>query len=243
MTHRMYGDLAEWWPLFSPVGEYEEEARLFREALIEYATKKLRTMLELGSGGGHNAFHLRGCFEMTLVDRSEAMLGQSRKLNPDLPHFAGDMRDVRMEREFDAVFVHDAISYMTTREDLRAAMRTAFTHCSSGGVALFVPDETRERFAPSTSCGGTDDGARGFRYLEWVWDPDPKDETCVADYAFLIRENSRDVRVVHERHQHGVFPRQCWIDMMAEVGFEPHTKVVEHSELPNGYEFFIGVKS
>ena len=25
--------------------------------------------------------------EMTLVDRSEAMLGQSRNLNPDLPHF------------------------------------------------------------------------------------------------------------------------------------------------------------
>ena len=63
-----------------------------------------------------------------------------------------------------------------------------------------MPDETKERFVPKTTCGGSDDGPRGFRYVEWPWDPDPDDETCVADYAFLVRDHNRDVRVVHDHH-------------------------------------------
>ena len=169
-------------------------------------------MLELGSGGGHNAFYLKRSFEMTLVDLSEGMVRQSRALNPELPHVVGDMRTVRLDAEFDVVFVHDAISYMTTREDLKLAMITAFANCAPGGVALFVPDETRERFVPDTTCGGSDDGSRGFRYMEWVWDPDPEDEICATDYAFLVRDESGEVRaVVHERHEHELFPERVWL--------------------------------
>jgi hypothetical protein len=83
---------------------------------------------------------------------------------------------------------------------------------------------------------------RGFRYLEWVWDPDPADELCLADYAFLVRDARGDVEVVHDRHVHGLFPRQVWLDSMAASGFEPHGELHDHSELPNGYELFIGRK-
>ena len=242
MKTRMYTDLAEWWPLLSPVEEYAEEASLFEDAVREYGSGICRTMLELSSGGGHNAFYLKRSFEMTLVDLSEGMVRQSRALNPELPHVVGDMRTVRLDAEFDVVFVHDAISYMTTRADLKLAMTTAFAHCVPGGVALFVPDETRERFVPDTTCGGSDDGPRGFRYMEWVWDPDPEDEICVTDYAFLARDESGAVRAVHERHEHGLFPEQVWLDLIAEAGFRAQVKTVEHSELPSGYQLFVGVK-
>jgi len=238
----MYTDLARWWPLLSPPGDYQEEAAVYERAILRFAPARPRTLLELGSGGGHNAFHLKASFDMTLVDLSEAMLSQSRGLNPDLPHHLGDMRDVRLGREFDAVFVHDAISYMTTREDLERAMTTAFVHCATGGVALFTPDETKETFEPDTTCGGSDDGRCGFRYMEWNWDPDPDDETCVSDYAFLIRDTTGDVTVVHDRHLHGLFPRQVWLDTLASVGFEPHSETVEHPDLPDGHELFLGVK-
>lgn len=242
MTQRMYTDLSRYWHLLSPPEEYEEEAALYRDAILEFAPTRPRTLLELGSGGGNNAVHLKQTFEMTLVDVSEGMLEQSRKLHPEVPHHLGDMRDVRLGAEFDAVFIHDAISYMTTREDLERAMATAFAHCKGNGVAVFAPDETKERFAPDTTCGGSDDGERGFRYMEWVWDPNPDDETVIADYAFLIREPGGEVRVVHDRHVHGLFPRQVWLDTMAAVGFEVHSKVYEHSELPLGYELFVGVR-
>ncbi|MGH2792946.1 MAG: class I SAM-dependent methyltransferase, partial [Actinomycetota bacterium] len=125
---RMYRDLARWWPLLSHPDEYEEEAGLYRKAFEENARQPVRTLLELGSGGGNNASHLKKRFDMTLVDLSPDMLTVSRELNPELEHHEGDMRTVRLGRAFDAVMIHDAIAYMTTEEDLAAAIRTAAVH-------------------------------------------------------------------------------------------------------------------
>ena len=50
-----------------------------------------------------------------------------------------------------------------------------------------APDETRERYAPGVSSGGHDDGARGFRYLEWHHDPDPDDETAILASIGALR--------------------------------------------------------
>ena len=49
--HRMYGELASWWPLISPPEEYAEEAA-FAASLLRSANSPTRTVLELGSGGG-----------------------------------------------------------------------------------------------------------------------------------------------------------------------------------------------
>ena len=145
-------------------------------------------MLELGSGGGNNAFHLKSEFEMTLVDLSADMLAISSELNPECEHLQADMRTLRLGRTFDAVFVHDAIEYMTSEDDLRQAVDTAYQHCRVGGVAVFVPDDIAENFEPATEHGGHDapDG-RGARYLEWSTDPDPSDTRTRTDFAFLLR--------------------------------------------------------
>ena len=92
---------------------------MYREALVASASSPIDTLLELGSGGGNNASHLKKHFQMTLVDLSPGMLEVSRKLNPECEHLQGDMRSVRLGRSFDAVFMHDAIAYMTSAEDLR----------------------------------------------------------------------------------------------------------------------------
>src|SRR3954451_13098124 len=105
--YRLYGDLAAWWPLVSPPGHYAEEAA-FAATLLVSASIPVRRVLELGSGGGDNAVHLKQHFAMTLVDLSDEMLAVSRRLNPDGAHHQGDMRTVRLGRTFDAVFLHDA---------------------------------------------------------------------------------------------------------------------------------------
>jgi hypothetical protein len=38
------------------------------------------------------------------------------------------------------VFIHDAIMYMTSEEDLRLALQTAARHCKPAGVLLVMPD-------------------------------------------------------------------------------------------------------
>ena len=238
---KMYDELASWWPLLSPAADYEEEAAFYQRALEQSSDGHLRTMLELGSGGGHNASHLKQQFAMVLVEPSEGMRAVSRTLNPECEHIAGDMRDVRLGRQFDAVFVHDAVCYMTTLSDLRRAMETAFLHCRPGGVVLFAPDHVRENFHVGSDHGGSDDGVRGLRYLEWTWDPDPSDTTYVVDYAFVLRDDSGAVTVEHDRHVEGVFPRADWLRQLSEAGFEDVRVVpLEHSEVePGSHEVFV----
>ena len=82
-----------------------------------------------------------------------------------------------------------------------------------------LPDYVKETFAPGTEDGGHDgsDG-RALRYLEWVWDPDPADDTYIADYAFLLRERDGSVTAVHDRHVEGLFARARWLEWFAAAG-------------------------
>jgi SAM-dependent methyltransferase len=152
----MYSEIADWWPLLSRPEEYEEEAGFFTRTIIEASDEPPRTILELGSGGGNNASYMKAEAEMTLVDLAPNMLEVSKRLNPECEHIVGDMRTVRLGREFDAVFIHDAIDYMTSAADLAAAVQTAFAHTRAGGVAMFCPDHIRETFKPSTEHGGSE---------------------------------------------------------------------------------------
>ncbi len=242
-TPKLYEELASWWPLLSSPGEYEEEAAFYTNTLIAACGRPPRTVLELGSGGGNNASHMKARFAMVLVDRAPGMLALSRVLNPECEHVEGDMRTVRLGREFDAVFVHDAVCYMTTEADLRQAIATAYIHCAPGGVALFAPDHLRDTFTASTDHGGNDapHATRGLRYLEWTWDPDPSDSTYVVDYAYLLRDDDGVVHAEHDRHIEGLFSRADWLRLLTEAGFdEVRSLPLEHSEVePGSHEVFV----
>lgn len=238
---KLYDELADWWPLLSPPEEYAEEAAFYGDALAAVCPAPPQNVLELGSGGGNNASHLKARFRMVLVEPSAGMLAVSRRLNPDCEHVQGDMRTVRLDRRFDAVFVHDAVCYMSTEPDLRQAMATAFAHCRPGGAALFAPDFVRENFRSSTEHGGSDGPTRALRYLEWTWDPDPADTTYFADYAYLLRFEDVRVQVEHDRHVEGLFARADWLRLLSEAGFvEARTVPVDHSGLePGAHEVFV----
>ncbi|HWL88311.1 MAG TPA: class I SAM-dependent methyltransferase, partial [Polyangiaceae bacterium] len=162
-------------------------------------------------------------FQCTLVDLSEGMLGLSRGLNSECEHLVGDIRSVRLERTFDAVLVHDAVMYMTTEEDLLAAIRTAFAHTRAGGAAIFAPDALRDTFRESTQLIEGDDGARALRGIEWKWDPDPNDDTFATEYSFLLRNADGSVDSVHDRHTEGLFARATWIRLLTGVGYRAET--------------------
>ena len=241
---KLYSQLADWWPLLSAPEEYAEEAASYEREIIAACERPPRTLLELGSGGGNHASHLKRRVEMTLGEPSAGMLAHSRALNPECEHVQGDMRTVRLGRQFDAVFVHDAVCYMTTEADLRAAIETAWRHCRPGGVALFAPDHVRENFAPATDHGGHDGPDRALRYLEWTWDPDPADTTYLVDYAYLLRDRDGSVRAIHDRHVEGLFRRAEWLRWLSEAGFVPTVMPCEHSELePASYEIFLALKT
>jgi SAM-dependent methyltransferase len=240
---RLYSEFASWWPLLSAPEDYAEEAAFYNQAIVSACSKAPETLLELGSGGGNNASHLKSFFRMTLVDLSTGMLAVSQALNPECEHLEGDMRTVRLGRLFDAVFIHDAIMYLTSEEDLRRAIRTAFVHCRPGGAALFAPDHVRETFRPSTRHGGHDGRGRSMRYLEWTWDPEPADSTYLAAFCCLLRDSDGEVRCEYDRHLLGLFGRQDWLRIIQEEGFQAPVMPFEHGEIePGTCEVFLGVK-
>jgi SAM-dependent methyltransferase len=239
----LYRDLAGWWYLLSPPEDYVDEARSYHQILNEVSSVPPRTLLELGSGGGSNAFHLKEYYQMTLVDLSAEMLAVSQKVNPECEHIQGDMRTVRLGRQFDAVFIHDAIGYMTTEQDLLQALVTAFEHCRPGGVGLFVPDHTRESFKASTFHGGNDDEGRSLRYLEWTFDPDPYDNTFVSYMAYMLRAGKDNVRCVLDRHNLGLFSHADWLRLIAQAGFEASALPSHRSDdEPGTAPLFLGIK-
>lgn len=195
-------------------------------------------MLELGSGGGSLAFHLKAHFRMTLTDRSPGMLAVSQAINPDCEHIVGDMRSLRLQRQFDAVLIHDAIMYATLPAEVRATLETAAVHCRIGGTVAVLPDYVRETFTPGTDHGGHDaaDG-RGLRYLEWRWDPDPADDTYLVEYAFLLRDSTGAVTVEHDRHEEGLYSRNLWLSWLEEA------RISAAGSLDSaGREIFVGTR-
>lgn len=239
MTLKLYDELAEWWPLLSHPDDYEEEANVFIDAIKSTAQREVRHVLELGSGGGNNASFMKRHFDMTLVDLSPGMLEVSGRLNPECEHVQGDMRDVRLGRTFDAVFVHDAVTYMATEDDLRRAILSAAEHVAPGGVALFVPDETTENFHPGTDHGGHDGDGRSMRYLEWHT---PAAGTTAHTLMVYVMREGDNVTVDHEVWTYGLFPRAMWLRLIEEAALEPLALPYPHSEFEVAHEMFAGLK-
>ncbi len=239
----IYTDYADWYHLFTAPEEYDEEEAIYSGAIIAASSTTPRTLLDLGCGGGNLAWHYKHRFQATLTDISADILEQSKSINPECEHLIGDMRTLRLGRTFDAVLVHDSVMYMTTEQDLRQAMETAFVHTRPGGVALFAPDCVRDTFKSRTDHGGNDGEGRAVRYLEWTGDDDPTDTIIETDFVLILREDGQPPRTVHDRHIEGLFSRAEWMEWLAEAGFQPTVHSLIHSDVePGTVEFFVAVR-
>ena len=129
--------------------DYEAECDLLEEAFRRYAAYPIKTILDLGCGTGNHVIPLaRRGYELIGVDRSQEMLDQAGKkagkLTPaDAPHrpffVKGDVRDVDLNRQFDAVLMMFVVlGYQLTNADVTAALKTVSSHLRPGG--LFICD-------------------------------------------------------------------------------------------------------
>ena len=241
--NRMYDEFADIWPLISHHSEYAGEARYWRDALrATLGVGRLR-ILELGMGGGNNLHHIvypdcdaglsgeRECecarsgtggaqHDAVGVDLSDKMLANSRALNPDVEHYVGDMRSVRLERRFDAVLIHDAVCYLLSEADIRATLATARAHLREGGALIMAPDWFKETYPGTRVISGVRrDVAPEFASVEYDHDPDPTDTTLESVFLYIIKGADGSVRVEEDRHITGIFPIDTWLGLMEEAGF------------------------
>ncbi len=243
-TPRLYSDLAWLWPLWGdPDGEYAEWCAHVVEMIEKHARREVKTLLNLGCGGGKNAYNLKRHYRATGLDLSNDMLANARRLNPDIELVQGDMREFSLSKRFDAILIDDAVAYMTSQEDLRRVFRAAHRHLEPGGVVIVSPDGTKETFEQNgTRVSHAEAKARpagvDVVFIENNYDPDPGDDTYEGLIVYLIRERGK-LRVEVDRHTLGLFAAAVWPRLLREAGFE----VFHDHWRPGSVDTYIGVRA
>ncbi len=215
----LYKELARYWPIISPPDHYTAEGEIWGNAIRSRTTVEHPTALDLGCGGGHSLAPLTDYLTATAVDISEEMLELSKKLNPGVDHFIGDMRTLRLGKVFDVVLVNDAVGYMTTMDDLEALFETAKAHLGSGGLLVLGPDYFRETFVDNHfNCFQRVGGGIVLNMAEFYFDPDPDDTSFECVFNLIIREGA-DVKTYFDRHKFGLFSYNQWKQALESKGF------------------------
>jgi SAM-dependent methyltransferase len=191
--------------------DYAAEAD-YVDALIQRYVPGARSLLDLGCGTGRHAikFAEKG-YGVVGVDRSAEMIAKAHGHRDRLPppirerltlqHC--DIRDCRLDRQFDAVVaLFHVISYQISNDDVLAALTTAKAHLRENGVFIFDcwygpgvltdPPAMRVR----TLCSGSN---RLTRYAEPVMHVN--ENAVEVNYRFqLADEPSRTCSEFYEKH-------------------------------------------
>ena len=118
--------------------DYAAEAR-YVDGLIKQKNPGASSMLEFGCGTGRYTRELAGLgYSVHGVDLSEDMLTEARKTSCDKVMFSqGDMRSLRLGRQFDVVTaLFHVLSYQTADDDVLSALFSVREHLCPGGVAV-----------------------------------------------------------------------------------------------------------
>jgi SAM-dependent methyltransferase len=219
-----YNELAWTEELLSDPADYEQEVLEYAALLKQYAAIPVQSLLHLGCGAGRHDRWFGEYFTITGVDVSDAMLELARKINPDTEYHRGDMRTIRLNRQFDAVVIPDSIDYMASAEDLGNAIRTAAMHLKPGGV-LMITGKTRENFRNNNFAYS---GARGDVHVTVLennfinpYRPDTYDITLV----YLIREKG-ELTCHTENTTGGIFPLATWENLFKKAGLTLETRML-----------------
>jgi SAM-dependent methyltransferase len=203
--------------------DYEAECDLVEQIFAEHAGAPVRTILDLGCGTGNHAVPLaRRGYEVMGVDRSEAMLERARaKADGAVSFEPGDIRDVRLGREFDAVLVLFAVlGYQLSNDDVLATLETVRTHLRSGGLLVFDvwygPAVLHERPSPRLRTIERE-GGRLVRASDG--NLDVRNHLCAVDFRISRFEGGRLVAETIEQHQmRYFFPLELEL-FLATAGF------------------------
>lgn len=243
-----YNDLAWTEDWVADPADYEHEVMVYVDLIKRAAAEPPRTLLHLGSGaGGHDTIFKRH-FSVTGVDLSMGMLNKARQAHPDVESIEGDMRTIRLNRQFDAVAIPDSIDYMASQEDLRQAIQTAVTHLKTGGVLLVVA-KTEEVFQNNNfAYTGEKDGIH-VTVLENNFINPFRPHTYEATLVYLIRQQGE--LTVHTDHQVlGLFSQAIWDEVFKNAGMTMQKTILEgiyDANILNGGEYplviFVGQKA
>jgi SAM-dependent methyltransferase len=188
--------------------DYDAECDILEEA-FRAASRPVRTVLDLGCGTGAHAIRLvqRG-YTVVGVDISGPMLELARLRATeagvsDVDLVLGDVRDVRLDRTFDAVICMFAVlGYQTTDDDVRATLETVRWHLNPGGTFVFdvwygpaveaTGPEARVKVVPVPG-GALERHAKASLQT--------RSHLCRVSYRLVLRRDGQPDQTVDETHE------------------------------------------
>jgi SAM-dependent methyltransferase len=125
-------------PFYDAVQGDRADHSSYIRSLIEDHHPEARTLLELACGTGSVMKQLASSYEVTGVDRSDAMLAVAREKLPGARLVEGDMTTVDLGATFDVVLcAFDSINHLLRFEEWEAVFDRALAHLNEGGIFVF----------------------------------------------------------------------------------------------------------
>ncbi len=208
---RAYDELAWVEPIIAPPEEYQEESRLYCDAIIENSSIEVSTLLHLGCGAGINDYTFKEYFRITGVDISPEMLKVALKINPQVSYLQGDMRKIMLGRQFDSVVIPDSISYQLKWRDLCKTIVSAYKHLRIGGV-LLITASLAEQFKENNFVYTGSRGEVEVTLFENNYITCPHRTSYEATFIYLIRQ-SGEQEIYTDVHQASLFKMGTWEEL------------------------------
>ena len=202
--------------------DYEQEVAHFADLLRQHADPPVNTLLHLGCGAGGQDYFFKRYFAITGVDLSVGMLDKARAKNPEIEYIEGDMRTIRLDRQFDAVIIPDSIDYIATMGGLQQVIHTAALHLRRGGVLLVVCS-TAEQFRNNNFVYTGEKGDVHVTLFENNYTSPYAPQTHEITLFYLIRQRGQ-LKTYSEHIVAGLFPQASWEAVFTEAGLTVYSQ-------------------
>ena len=232
---------------------YKKEAAALSE-IFRKSGRNVDTILDLGCGTGNYSFPLvKNGFQVTGVDISADMLNKAKekRSNPSAPDFIlGDVRNVRLNRKFDAIIMMFAVlGYQIENKDIVSSLTTARIHLDKGSLFLFdvwygpgvlynKPSERIKLISP----------AKDEKIIRIAsGNLDINKNICTVKYDFLFIRKKKLVDEIREEHKmRYFFPKEIEF-FLENTGFEliriGRFPQIEEAPDVTDWNFFIEAKA
>lgn len=242
-----YNELAWTEDFLADASEYENEVGEYINMIKSAAKKPVHTVLHLGCGAGGHDRYFKKHLKVTGVDISVGMLNKAKAVNPEIEYIEGDMRTIRLDRQFDCVVIPDSIDYMVSLDELKQAMQTSAIHLKPGGVLLIV-GKTEETFKNNNfAYTGVKDDIH-VTLLENNYINPYVSNTYEITMVYLIRHKGKLTKYIEESVA-GLFSQSTWDNALRKSGFIMEKRnfdgIYDHYLLGGGeypLTIFIGTK-
>ncbi len=175
------------------------------------------SLLDVACGTGAHLATFAGCFdEVAGVELSEPMRAAALARLPGVPVHAGDMRNFRLNRRFDAVTcMFNAIAYLGSVAELRQAVWSMAQHLEPGGVLVVEPWWFPERFLDGHLA--VDSGTDGTRAVARMSHTTRTGRMSHLEVRFLVAD-AGGIRDFTQTSHLMLFTRDEYLGAFADAG-------------------------